>query len=283
MHLITDKSIKQESGEPLVVKGAVMTKPLEILVIPDVHLKPYIFDRAEKILESGQASYAVCLGDYVDEWECDNKLDMYQEIFDRMKAFKQKFPETVFLIGNHDFAYLYPEYGCSGHSRQAEPLVRQSLGSLRWLCGEHKVAVRLGKVLFSHAGITASYLNENYATTRRQFNNPKEKFGFHHTGEFIDYVINDMNICLRSEQGHNVLWNNNSPLWARPQHTAEPMFDEGYLQVVGHTPTKKIEQIDNVVSTDAFSLYSWYPFPPFGEEKFIIVNCADKTWRIADE
>ena len=267
----------------MVVRSKIVTKPLKILVIPDVHLKPYMFDRAEKILKSGQAHYAVCLGDYVDEWDCGNKLDMYYETFERMKKFKAEFPDTVFLIGNHDFAYLYPEFGCSGHSKMAEPIVQGQLNSLRWLCGDHKVMLRLGKVIFSHAGLTESFVNENYAKAREQFANPKLKFGFHHSGEFIDYVINDINICLNSEHGHKVLWNENSPLWARPQHTAEPLFNEDYIQVIGHTPTKEIEQVDNYISTDAFSLYNFYPYPPFGEEKFIIVNCADGTWELAHE
>ena len=267
----------------MVRKRGVVTKPLQVLVIPDVHLKPYIFDRAEKILKSGQADYAICLGDYVDEWDCENNLDMYQETFERMLKFKHDFPSTVFLIGNHDFSYMYEGCGCSGHSSRAAGLVKEYLGSLRWTCGEHKVVLRLGKVIFSHAGLTESFIKEQYENTRDHFKNPKEKFGFHLTGEFIDYIINDMNICVNSEIGHKYLWKDNSPLWARPQHTSEEMFDEGYLQVVGHTPVKKIEQQGNVVSTDSFSLYSYYPYPPYGDQKFIIVNCSKGTWRIADE
>ncbi len=260
-----------------------MTKPLKILVIPDVHLKPYIFDRAEQILRDGIADYAICLGDYVDEWDCENKLDMYQNTFERMFKFKQDFPSTEFLLGNHDFSYLYPECGCSGHSERAEPVVRQYLGKLKHICGDYKIIVRRGKVLFSHAGLSESYVNENYTRTREQFANPKEKFGFHLSGEFIDYVINDINICANSERGHSLLWNDNSPLWARPQHTAEPLFNEGYIQVVGHTPTKEIEQVDNYISTDAFSLYSFYPYLPYGEEKFIVVNCSEGTWEVIND
>ena len=36
---------------------------MRVLVIPDIHLKPWIFDRTEKILRDGKADRAVCLMD----------------------------------------------------------------------------------------------------------------------------------------------------------------------------------------------------------------------------
>ena len=36
---------------------------MRVLVIPDIHLKTWIFDRAEKILRDGNAERAVCLMD----------------------------------------------------------------------------------------------------------------------------------------------------------------------------------------------------------------------------
>lgn len=39
-------------------------KHMKILVIPDIHLKPWIFDRAENILRSDRAERAVCLMGY---------------------------------------------------------------------------------------------------------------------------------------------------------------------------------------------------------------------------
>lgn len=46
---------------------------MKILVIPDVHLKPWMFDRASELMDSGAAEKAVCLMDVkempVDETE----------------------------------------------------------------------------------------------------------------------------------------------------------------------------------------------------------------------
>ena len=40
---------------------------MRILVIPDIHLKTWIFDRAEDILKASKADQAVCLMDMGDE------------------------------------------------------------------------------------------------------------------------------------------------------------------------------------------------------------------------
>ena len=41
---------------------------MKVLVIPDVHLKPWMFERADKIMEQGAAERAVCLMDIPDDW-----------------------------------------------------------------------------------------------------------------------------------------------------------------------------------------------------------------------
>lgn len=44
---------------------------MKVLVIPDIHLKPWIFDRAEKIIKDGKADRAVCLMDIPDDWNME--------------------------------------------------------------------------------------------------------------------------------------------------------------------------------------------------------------------
>ncbi len=41
---------------------------MKVLVIPDVHLKPWMFERAEEIMKKGMAERAVCLMDIPDDW-----------------------------------------------------------------------------------------------------------------------------------------------------------------------------------------------------------------------
>ena len=55
---------------------------MRVLVIPDIHLKPWIFDRTEKILRDGKADRAVCLMDMPDDWNMEFQIELYKETFD---------------------------------------------------------------------------------------------------------------------------------------------------------------------------------------------------------
>ena len=48
---------------------------MKVLVIPDIHLKTWIFDRAEKILKDGKADRAVCLMDIPDDWNMEFQIE----------------------------------------------------------------------------------------------------------------------------------------------------------------------------------------------------------------
>lgn len=41
---------------------------MKVLVIPDIHLKPWMFNRAAELLKDGIAGGAVCLMDIPDDW-----------------------------------------------------------------------------------------------------------------------------------------------------------------------------------------------------------------------
>ena len=44
---------------------------MKILVIPDVHLKPWIFDKAEELMNKYHLDNVVFIGDLVDDWNQD--------------------------------------------------------------------------------------------------------------------------------------------------------------------------------------------------------------------
>ena len=68
---------------------------MKVLVIPDVHLKPWMFERADKIMEQGAAERAVCLMDIPDDWNQEYNLELYMETFDAAIAFAKKYPENI--------------------------------------------------------------------------------------------------------------------------------------------------------------------------------------------
>jgi hypothetical protein len=59
----------------------------KVFVIPDVHLKPWMFDKAEELLSRSEYEKIVCLGDLVDDWDQEKNLGLYLETFDAIERF----------------------------------------------------------------------------------------------------------------------------------------------------------------------------------------------------
>lgn len=240
-------------------KGAEMSK---VLAIPDIHLKPLIFDKADKILESGQADFAVQLGDMVDDWGEEFNFALYERTLKRAIEFHKKFPKTLWCMGNHDYGYHHPNMGVreSGHSRIAEDIVKPLLKEMGKVGAKQQIIHVVDNVIFSHAGILDDWVNMLTLDDIR---------------ELDDYVES-----LIQNAGCEELWDEKSPIWARPQRTGDIMFTDR-MQVVGHTPVATISFVNNVLSTDAFSTYS--NGAPIGEKRFAIVDTEKMTWKYATE
>lgn len=55
---------------------------MKVLVIPDVHLKPEMFKRANELLKQNTADRSVCLMDIADDWGKQRNISLYEEIYD---------------------------------------------------------------------------------------------------------------------------------------------------------------------------------------------------------
>ena len=57
---------------------------MKVLVIPDVHLKPWMYDQARKLLVDPdvQIDRVVCLGDIPDDFGKQKNIGLYEETFD---------------------------------------------------------------------------------------------------------------------------------------------------------------------------------------------------------
>lgn len=226
---------------------------MKVLVIPDIHLKTWLFDRAEKILKDGKADRAVCLMDMPDDWDMEFQVEKYKETFDRAIVFATDYPDTLWCYGNHDVSYPWGKFE-TGYSPYAERTVMSKLeeleNSLRYP-SQINIMHRIDNVLFSHGGLTAEFvkrLNENLLDAD------------------IDDVIEAVN-----DASHDYLWNDESPLWLRHQNrTVEAFRSDTYKQVVGHTPVEKIFEKDSIISTDVFSTYR--DGAQIGESAMIVID-----------
>ncbi|MCR5092927.1 MAG: metallophosphoesterase [Lachnospiraceae bacterium] len=233
----------------------------KVFIVPDVHLKHWMFDDADKLLASLKVDRVVLLGDLVDDWNCETEFDLYRDTLKRATKFIKEH-DALFCYGNHDCSYLW-ERDESGYSPAARQVVLDGLWELEDSVREENRAFmhRIDNTLFSHAGLTSAFVDDFLGGV----------------SDDIEEMLGDIN-----HMGED-LWNEESPIWARPQDY------EGYLhlcpeemfQVVGHTPVSEPLRQGQLLTLDTFSTYP--NGRPIGDGRFVIVDSVDGSWRYADD
>ena len=231
---------------------------MKILVIPDVHLKPRIFDRAMEIMENSDCVRAVCVGDIADDWGLQRDVELYEKTMKKAVEFAKKYPDTLWCYGNHDLAYLWDKYDHPGFSVYAKDTVCEYFNILDETV-DLAIMHRVDNVLFSHAGLTK---------------------------EFVDYYLaeyrDDVDALVDAVNGMDeaALWDDISPLWARPQYNYVDgdMYPPEYFQVVGHTPVRSIINQGDLLTVDVFSTDRMGR--PIGTEDFCRVDTVTKEWEL---
>ena len=230
---------------------------MQILIIPDIHLKPWIYDDAEIVLKQHpEVENIVTLGDIPDDFGHKNDIPLYEDTFNRAEQFYKDHPDSLWCIGNHEASYLWDQW-TNGMAYRAKNTAYHKIKELYDMIPESQLAFihRIDDVVFSHAGIEKRYVD---AMCRN-------------TGDDTDAVITQIN-----NFGCSQMWNDHSPIWFRPQMGYEygidfPTFQEDKLfYVVGHTPMQDVTLVKNVLSCDVFSTYR--DGRPFGSQKFVIID-----------
>lgn len=226
-------------------------KDMKVLVIPDIHLKPYIFDAAEKILKDGKADQAVCLMDIADDWNKEYDISLYASTYDRAIDFAKRFPATLWCYGNHDISYVWNKLE-TGYSPYAEKTVCTKIKELEKQVGKNIAFIhKVDKVIFCHGGLSSYFVSTLH-----------DRLPDLH----IDSIIATTNSLSKKE-----LWMDHSPLWLRPQYGEVAMFhSDEFKQVIGHTPVEKIYEKNGVISTDVFSTYR--DGTQIGESAMIVIE-----------
>lgn len=233
---------------------------MKVLVIPDIHLKPWMFTQADHLLQHGAANLAVCLMDIPDDWNKEFDIQLYADTYDEAIRFAVKYPQTRWCYGNHDLCYLWHEVE-SGYSSMASGTVQRKLLELRRAVPEDNPILyvqRIDNVLFSHGGVLDDFVKAY--VSGKDYND-------------VDAVVNRIN-----ELRPDSMWNDASPIWLRPQYGKMRMYKpRKLLQVVGHTPVKEITKQGSVISCDVFSTYR--NGQPIGTGEFLLLDT--ETWGYA--
>ncbi len=233
---------------------------MKVLVIPDVHLKPWMFERAAELMKKGTADRAVCLMDLADDWQQTYNLDLYITTYEAAVRFTKDCPQTLWCYGNHDICYPWNQRE-SGYSPIAANAVCEGLRKLRKALPDEKQLAfvhRIDKVIFSHGGV-GEYFAEDYVPAADR--------------DDIDRTIEVINGF-----GYTELWQGNSPIWLRPQSSVMPLYrSDEFLQVVGHTPMKSIIKQDNFISCDVFSTDR--NRKPYGSQEYLLIDTVTGEWK----
>ena len=241
---------------------------MRILVIPDVHLKPWIFDKADKIDPSSYDNI-VCLGDIADDWGKQNDTTAYEDTYERLLEFYNKHKDALFCWGNHDISYMF-YFLETGFSYHMAPTVGKYLTEIEnSLKDRVSIIHRIDDTLFSHGGLCWTFV-------KKLFKKDTD----------IDTIIRETNLLLTDKQSAEKVWADDSPLWARIQYTVPNILTYGntedkikFFNVVGHTPTEYPILQPDFLSLDTFSTMS--TGEPIGDEKLVIVDTKTHKYKYA--
>lgn len=203
-----------------------------MIAIGDIHAKTIW----KEIVKKHPDEQILFIGDCFD---CFEKISTESQIINFLEIIelKKKYPETILLLGNHEYHYLAgTNCAYSGYQDNGAVAIQQVLeDNIHNL----QIAHSHNNFLFTHAGVTKTWalknLEVNNVDIATQINElflaNRLKFGYNRedTSGYGDHVCQ-------------------SPLWVRPDSLKKDII-AGCIQVVGHTPTKKII-LGNVINID---------------------------------
>jgi UDP-2,3-diacylglucosamine pyrophosphatase LpxH len=214
---------------------------MKTVIIGDVHGR----DQWKQIVaQEKDADRFVFLGDYFDSFDISAVEQMHN--FKEIVEFKQTIgEEVIMLIGNHDYHY-FPEMGdssTSGYQTRMAVVIKQLIGENR----EHlQVAHRIGKFVFSHAGISSEWLDDTIIDWTEENMVDKINELFKYTPLSLDYrsfkMFSATEWAGASGYGNETY---QGPMWIRPKALMEAnkkTLRNKIIQVVGHTYQNEIDK-----------------------------------------
>ena len=160
--------------------------------------------------------------------------------------FKVDNPDTVLLIGNHDYHYLHHDLGEYSrynpfNAKKIKELLENNLDKMQ-VAYYHKDH----DVLIKHAGVSKTFYNKSFGEIDDDPNIICENINYMYKEKPVAFSFYGCNTnyfeCYGNEPSQ-------SPMWIRPQSLITDMLD-GIKQIVGHTQVKKISTFDNLTLAD---------------------------------
>jgi len=203
-----------------------------------------IVDKMSDLYPFGQYDKIIFIGDYVDSFTVQN-VHMKKNLEDII-LFKKACPDKVVLIlGNHDVHYIVDNMMCSGF----RPEMKWDFGDLfnkniDLFTMAYVVNTPHCPTLFTHAGVTAEWVEELRDEFRNAVGHKRDMFSTHAEAP-VPELINaawvfrmETLFNVDSASGGRSKWA--GCLWVRPTKLKAHGIS-GYDQVVGHTPITGVQ------------------------------------------
>lgn len=210
------------------------------LFVGDMHLQmSLILKLVTKAINIYNIEHVVFIGDYTDQFGCIDLPNLYIDqlnlLNDWVSHYRDKDIKVTLLIGNHDIPYLInrPEYYSLKTNEFS--LVSKLLWGLNM-----QVAVNLDNYIISHAGYINNTLPKSWHLETLTYNHVEGLY--------------DLNGNVGVARGG---YSKGSPVWTDFYSELLPNQNvKNGIQIVGHTPVKTIEILNNghLFGIDTFSL-----------------------------
>lgn len=233
---------------------------MKTIVIGDVHGRNYW----QRILDRILWDKVIFIGDYWDSF--NRSFGEQHENFEKIVHLKEEHPDqVVLLLGNHDFQYTPYALQVGDRYSGFQQAYAYTISHLLQLHKHLFQAAHLdGNYLFTHAGVTKTWLNSTMLAE------PDAEIFF--KGVALDEYINQVYTASPAYftfTGSDPYGNDpkSGPFWVRPQSLNEDAV-QGYTQVVGHTGVNAIgiEPVDFLESGRG-----WF------------IDCLDMGWYLVIE
>ena len=244
---------------------------MKVLFVGDVHNHAYMFKDVEKLDDKYHFDRIIFTGDYVDDWLTDNHQSL--ETLETVINLKRSNPEKyTFCLGNHELSYL--GYPCSGHKYELDDIMNMKLKD-NIDCFDLYTIVTLGDTNYvcTHAGISNDYVKH---ILQGDWQKELEELN---KDILSNLYLTTMCSSLRGGQSEF-----SSFLWCdRREHEYFNKFEKPIIsyQIIGHSPVKFINIIDDFKFIDTHSTYS--DGSEYGDKSYLIWNDEEFIIRKSDE
>lgn len=206
----------------------------------------------------------VFIGDYFDSLDIsqENQLRNFIDILE----YKYRIPNTILLIGNHDFHYMFNYERYTGFKPKMYPIFNHLLNEEK---DSFQMAFLLDDLLCTHAGVSSEWLRDNDISEDADIVKEINELFIAQPRMFMFTGI--------ESTGEDIY---QTPIWIRPQSLMKAnknsSLKKTYRQVVGHTQVSADASIEML---NKFTGGRYFLIDVIHQRKYLVYNDGELTFE----